>query len=214
MPFFGFIRFFTVLSTRQIGTATVNYRQGEISVNDFYLLPCPCSHKIPVQPRQAGEIITCACGASLEVPTLLKLKTLERAAIQVEQKTPKTAWNAGHRLIFLGAVAVVGSLGIGTWLFLIRPTDPYANFPPEKVKEAVQLLPPVDTWRLWHAWEQSGLQRHNRGLDIALAGQKTQYQIYWVLLALVVGTGLTLVTAGIIIVEIKKNRTRNIKNLS
>jgi hypothetical protein len=175
-------------------------------VSNYYLLPCPCSRKIPVQAGQAGERVTCACGATLEVPTLLGLKKLERAAVSAESIAPRPAWTAGHRIIFLGALVIILSAAVGVWLFLIRPTDPYANFPPEKIKQSVEFLRPIETWELWHKWESAGLQRRKSGFELYITEQKTQYQIYWILLSIAAGTGILIVAGGIVMLNLKKKK--------
>lgn len=43
----------------------------------LYLLPCSCGQKLRVRSRQAGEEVTCACGAVVHVPTIRGLKQLE-----------------------------------------------------------------------------------------------------------------------------------------
>ena len=174
----------------------------------YYLLHCPCGRKIPVQPPQAGEIVTCACGVSLEVPTLLALKALERTEVPSEPNPAKTAWGAGHRLIFLGVLIIIASVAIGGWLFFERPTDPFANLSPEQIKEAFQKLSPSDTWRRWLMYEKAGPTWPKGGLDIFLTEQKSQNQIYWWLLGFLAGAGLACVAAGIIVVHRSKKKVR------
>ena len=173
-----------------------------------YLLPCACGRKIPVDSRQAGEIISCACGASLEVPTLLNLKTLERAEVSPQPETPKAAWSAGHRLVLLGVIVIFVAGVIGVWLFLSRPTDPYANLTPDQIRESIQLLNPRSTWLVWLLFEKGGIKRHKQNLDQFLAGQKTQYQIYNGLLSILFGLGFVLIAAGIIVICYRKIKPR------
>ena len=53
-----------------------------------YRLPCDhCGRAYPVEPRQAGDVITCECGAKLQIPTMLKIKRLEP---WVEDEAPKS----------------------------------------------------------------------------------------------------------------------------
>jgi hypothetical protein len=170
-------------------------------VNIYYLLPCTCSRKIPVQPRQAGEIVTCACGATLEVPTLLRLKTLERAEIPAEPKKTKTPWTAGHRLIFIGALVIFLCVCIAAWLLFIRPTDPYANFTPEQMKLIAEKFTPVQNWNLWQNLQRSGLEHHKRYAEITFGEQLSQFKVYWALLALVAGIAAALIAAGIVLVS-------------
>lgn len=41
-----------------------------------YLLPCSCGQIIPVETSQAGEDVTCSCGLTVRIPTMLKIKKL------------------------------------------------------------------------------------------------------------------------------------------
>jgi hypothetical protein len=177
-------------------------------VNTIYLLPCPCGRKIPIQARQAGEIVTCQCGASTEVPTLLGLKCLEQAKLPSQPITPKTAWGAGHRLIFLGVLVLLFTIGMGIWLFRSRPTDPYANFTPEQMMRLAEECNPMQSWRLWHKLAIDGLEFHKGGAEITFADRQAQHRVFWWLLALGAGSGLTLVAAGIIVLNSKKKKPR------
>ena len=53
-----------------------------------YLLPCSCGRKMPVEPRQAGQSVDCACGESLEIPTMLAMSALEPADSVAENPEP------------------------------------------------------------------------------------------------------------------------------
>ncbi len=177
-------------------------------MDTIYLLPCSCGRKMPVNPRQAGESITCTCGASLEVPTLLNLRILQRAELPPQPEIHKKAWGAGQRLIFLGVIVILFAIAIGGWLFWIRPTDPYAYLSQEQIKQSVPALTPIETWRLWLLLEKGGLERHKRGSEIFFASQRAQYLIYGELLAILSGVGLTLIAAGIIVIRFNKKKHR------
>jgi hypothetical protein len=41
-----------------------------------YSLTCECGQSQPVEPRQAGQSLICACGKTLQVPTMLQIKRL------------------------------------------------------------------------------------------------------------------------------------------
>jgi hypothetical protein len=170
-------------------------------VSTIYLLPCSCGCKIPVDSRQAGEIISCSCGATLEVPTLLTLRTLELASVPIQPETQKANWNTGHRLILLGAVVVLAGIVIGILLFWFRPTDPLANFSVEGIKETSQKLSPSASWTFWKYCETGGLQKRKQPVELFYESEQSQQFVFWCLLALVLGTGLTLATAGLIIIR-------------
>jgi hypothetical protein len=56
--------------------------------------------------------------------------------------------------------------------------------------------------------ERGGLEYHKHGADIVFADLKAQHQIYWWLVAIVAGTGLALVAAGIIVLNLRKKKPR------
>jgi hypothetical protein len=93
-----------------------------------YLLPCSCGQKLTVSARQAGQSVTCSCGARLEVPTLRGLGGLEQAA------TPAVAarrWGDRHRAVFvLVVISLVAAAGAGL-LAMRMPADPTPPPPPE-----------------------------------------------------------------------------------
>ncbi len=175
-------------------------------MNAKYLLPCSCGRKIPVQLRQAGETVTCECGTSIEVPTLLGLKKLELAEVPAEPKTVKPHWTFGHGLIFAGELVILFAILIGVRLFWTRPVDPYADFTPEQMIQAAQTRTPIQSLRLWQMLERSGLERHKRGAEIAYVDMQAQYRVYWWILGLVVGMGVALIAAGITVLKLKKKK--------
>lgn len=63
-----------------------------------YLLPCACGRKLPVEVAQAGEIVRCACGQSVTVPSLRRLRELEHAAPQAVPTSPVTAESSRESL--------------------------------------------------------------------------------------------------------------------
>jgi hypothetical protein len=171
-----------------------------------YLLPCNCGRKIPVEAPQAGEIVACACGASVEVPTLLGLRKLELAEAPPQPAIIKTTWGAGQRLIFLGAIVILIAVAIGVWLFYIRPMDPFANISPDQMKEKAEILSPAQSLHLWEMLDKGGLNPRKRGSEIVFEGMQAQYRIYWWLVGIVAGTGSVLIAAGIVLAYIQTKR--------
>ena len=87
-----------------------------------YLLPCTCGRTHRVSSRQAGDTVACACGASLEVPTMRELSRLEPAATgtPVRQKV----WGLRQGLMFLGSVIAGGGLAAGSYFSLVAMPAP------------------------------------------------------------------------------------------
>jgi hypothetical protein len=175
-------------------------------VNTMYLLPCSCGRKIPVELRQAGETVKCDCGLLLEVPTLTRLKALQKADAVAEPKKAKTVWTNGHRLTFFGGLVILASIVMGGWLFWNRPIDPYANFTPEQMMQAAATRTPLQSLLLWQMLVKSGLEHHKRWDEVVYADIQAQYKVYCWIEGVVVGIGVALVAAGIIILNLKKKK--------
>jgi hypothetical protein len=175
-------------------------------VNTMYLLPCSCGRKIPVQLRQAGETIKCECGASLEVPTLTGIKTLQKSEATAEPRIAKTAWTTGHRLTFFGGLVILAGIVLGGWLFWSRPIDPYANFTPEQMMQAASTRTPLQSLRLWQSLVRGGLEHHKRWAEVVFEDKQAGHQVLWWVWAILPITGFALVAAGIIVLSMKKKK--------
>ena len=175
-------------------------------MNAKYLLPCSCGRKMPVQLRQAGEIVTCECGSSIEVPTLSGLKKLESITAPAMPKTIQPQWTLGHGLIFVGGLVILVAIGIGGWLLWYVPSDPYANFTPEGMMQAASTRTPIQSLRLWQMLVRSGLEHHKRWDEIKFEDKQAGHQVLWWVWALIAITGVALVAAGIIVLNLKKKK--------
>lgn len=174
----------------------------------MYLLPCSCGRKIPVQLRQAGEIVKCDCGNSIEVPTLSIIKKLERAQAPAEHKMIQPNWTFGHGLIFVGGLVILIAIGLSVWLVLSRLSDPFANFTPEGMIQAAHTRTPLQSLRLWQMLEKGGLEHHKRGAEIAYEDEQKRQTVIWWLWSLLPISGLGLIAAGFIVLNFKKKKSR------
>jgi len=114
-----------------------------------YLLPCPCGKTIPVETAQAGQIVRCACGKDIEVPTLLRLRSLDTA-----DEEPKTAargsWGIHQGLTIVGAAIMLVAAASLVFFYLHRPVPPEDVFTEEIVQRYVDnmtLLQSEGDWR-------------------------------------------------------------------
>jgi hypothetical protein len=75
-----------------------------------YLLPCTCGKKTTIVTSQAGQNMTCECGATLVVPKFREITQLEVAEKSVSKNsgrsTSSDSWHGG-----IGAIAAI-SLGL------------------------------------------------------------------------------------------------------
>lgn len=121
-----------------------------------YLLPCSCSHRIPVAAAQAGGKVRCPdCGAERDVPRLGELSRLEVAA--VESPSAGAGWGAAQACLMAGIVAVAVGLSAAVWLRALRsaavPLDERA------IRESAAVAPADEIHRSWLVFERQGIVR-------------------------------------------------------
>jgi hypothetical protein len=136
-------------------------------VTTSYLLPCPCGQKVPVEPRQAGEVVRCSCGASLGVPTMLEMAALERAEPEPAPTRPKRPWGVRQSVALLGVAVFLSAMALVSCLVLTRPTP--AKTPdaptPESIRRKTQAFSAVETLQAWRILRAGGLRQSKAGDD-------------------------------------------------
>lgn len=149
-----------------------------------FLLPCECGEKVVITKVQAGQTLSCQCGRSLEVPTLQRIELLEPAApVAALRRRPEAGWDRRRGLILLGlVVALVGGLWAG-YLELTKP----------RLLD-IQEMSPAVTWSLWQEL-RLGANRFPTPEAQGFAEYLKQNRD-WMIVALVVGAGGLLLTAG------------------
>ena len=70
-----------------------------------FLLPCPCGKSLPIEPRQAGEEITCSCGQQLTIPTMREMRLLPSDGKPAV--APSRNWSGRQGWLFSGGAAIV-----------------------------------------------------------------------------------------------------------
>lgn len=158
-----------------------------------YLLPCSCGRQIVIEPRQAGETISCSCGASLQTPTLLNMTTLELAPPE-SVREPSSNWGLKHRVRLLGTVLVVSAIFGGVWLFLKRPISPFDTIDPERIRQTAQKFSPLQTWDIWETMKQ-GLDRRT---DQQYAAALLRFRLRQGVVIAVALLGVGLIAAGMV----------------
>lgn len=161
-----------------------------------YLLPCPkCGEELPVESSQAGMQMQCFCGAELEVPTLLALKSLE----PLEEKKPpveKAGWGPAQGLFFLGVVLLMSGFGFALALWLSIPA-----YLPEEIDEQFVLrrFQEQTLTESWDHWEQveSLTLRHVPTPELAQWRRLRDTRLRWTYVSATVGcVGLALLLAA------------------
>ena len=162
-----------------------------------YLLPCCCGQKTPIESRQAGEVITCGCGESLKVPTMLEMATLELAEPETAMLAKQHSWGVRERLILLGAVIVLISIGPVIYLFCTPPTSPRIDASPEEIRQATQSLSAVSSWQLYHNLRQRGPAVEPLPVDTVFTEKLLRHRIHEGIALLITCGGIALIVVAL-----------------
>ena len=109
-----------------------------------------------VSRQQAGQTVSCTCGASLEVPALLRLIKLPRAPEPDAAESTGGSWGLRHRLLLLGTVVFLLALTFTVVLVLVFPAPPQKfSPPPEQIREEAAAFLPREAWLVWQRLERS-----------------------------------------------------------
>jgi len=133
-------------------------------VREVYLLPCECGRRIPVEATQSGQEVNCPCGRQLEVPTMLKLSTLERAKRTERSRPPSASWGTRQGVFLLGLIITLAGSGFAAYVYLQRP----------KILPITDLTP-RQTWFVWQLEIRPGLNQPPPGEKQFLAARKTYH---------------------------------------
>jgi hypothetical protein len=84
-----------------------------------YILSCPkCQRDMPVESGQAGQMLHCACGQQVEVPTIRQLRQLRPAD---DEPAAVSRWNRRHGYRFVGGVITAVALVLAGYVWLAWP---------------------------------------------------------------------------------------------
>lgn len=126
-----------------------------------FIVECSCGSEHRVSKKQAGQELTCGCGAIVKIPTLRGFSDLrqavdelpnEAAAVQTRAKNKNAAWSgwrspaiALSALVMLVAIAATGywalqatrnDLGVTTEDFISGGNDAIGNYGPSELSIA------------------------------------------------------------------------------
>ncbi|HYW79879.1 MAG TPA: hypothetical protein VE890_09900 [Thermoguttaceae bacterium] len=167
----------------------------------IYLLPCSCGRKLRVEPRQAGEVIACGCGASLTVPTMREMADLEQAEPKSDTREKWKPWGVHQRLILLGVVLVLLSGPPAIYLWGTLPIIPKRDFDPVAIRRQVDSLSPVHSWHLFRNLRQQGPTLEPLPQTAVQAEKLLRHRIYAGVLTLFACAGI-----GLIVVALTRRR--------
>ncbi|NLE38840.1 MAG: hypothetical protein GX621_12520 [Pirellulaceae bacterium] len=161
-----------------------------------YLLPCECGVRIPVGRAQAGEVVLCSCGRRIEVPTLLRLQSLDTIEDDQPRRAAETSWGVGNGLIVVGvAVTLIAAAG-AVYFFLNRPARPDEQVSREELHESIDTMPLANTYRVWE-YLRHGLHR-KRQINVDYQKEMKAYHIrLGVTLVVLAAAGGTTLVGGL-----------------
>ena len=87
---------------------------------------------------QAGQQIECDCGASLDIPTMVGVRALQRVEPSPEDQRQISRWEARYGVLLVGAVITFAALCMTTYVYMTRP----------QLVE-VEDMDPFQTWLSW-----------------------------------------------------------------
>jgi hypothetical protein len=162
--------------------------------NTKYLLPCSCGREIPVDITKAGQEVQCACGASLEVPTLQGLKTLNRAPLETPPPR-KATWGLRQQLLLVGAVVTTIGLLLASYLFFNRPR--------------MLDLTTVSPLHAWHIWQDLRLGVRESQAEYRMFDAMVAAYWRWLGVVSVIGAlGLLTMASSLLVPSKKKKRPK------
>jgi len=134
-----------------------------------YLLPCPsCQQSIPVEVVQAGEVVSCDCGAEVAVPTLREIRQLpvpdegQPAGLKSDEgPVAVAAWSKLQRYLFaLGFLCAAVSAGVAVSAYLSAARIQYqevAKLDQLAGEQLIELLTPVGAYEAWKMLQTRGI---------------------------------------------------------
>jgi hypothetical protein len=129
-------------------------------VATYYLLPCTCGEKVTVERSQAGQLVQCRCGASLEVPTFAGLSRLSQAAPTHSARPTAGTWGGRQRVLLVGGILLVAAGALATCLVIswpVIPTELSTAEQIERIEQRAKVLSPVESWVTWEAFHATTL---------------------------------------------------------
>ena len=166
-------------------------------------MPCDCGESVVIEAGQAGQQVTCKCGATLEVPTLRGVKQLDvyESPTAKEAAVDGSGWNALFGVMFsLGLLLLVIAGPIAGYLFYQASGLDTDGGDWSNAAAANQSIDNADTFHLldiWKDFRESGLGPKLKPQYLANRETVSQYQTGGTIAAAVAVIGLLLVGGSI-----------------
>lgn len=115
-----------------------------------YLLTCSCGRQHTVETGQAGESISCECGATLPVPTLRQLRQLPEAR-EAQPAAAEPAWGPRQATITVSLLLLAVCLAIAAMSRLSEKPVPVIDpvIYAKNVDQLVTNMTPLQGWQRW-----------------------------------------------------------------
>jgi hypothetical protein len=130
-----------------------------------YLLPCTCGQATPLEASQAGQRVTCACGATLTAPTMRGLAALEKVTEPEPKAKSQRRWSRGQGMLFSGGVvtALVALAATGYMAMIYSEAESNKSqmrefFANQSSDERIDSMAPSDLLKEWYEHQARGLE--------------------------------------------------------
>ena len=123
-------------------------------MSTLFLVPCSCGEKLQVEISQAGEVLVCSCGRSLEIPALRSLRQLDSVSGPTRPSDHRR-WSPSQGVLFVAGSAIfVVSLAAATFLLVAKWEGTTSGFGASHSKATVREdLVDLSPDEAWHEWQ-------------------------------------------------------------
>jgi len=156
-----------------------------------FLLPCECGESVSIEIKQAGQIVSCACGRELQVPTMRGIRELapaddaEAAVVRSWSLTQGALFGCGVPIALIGLFIGGYYYRLQSQIDLRRPSD----------QDIEQWIGVVDEWSTEQLWAFWGLSQEV-GLPPTISPYVTACR-YVARLRMIMWTGVGIACLGI-----------------
>ena len=152
-----------------------------------YLLPCTsCQQSIPVEAVQAGDVVSCDCGAEVAVPTLREIRRLlvaeegqEAGSQPGGSPAAVTTWSKLQRYLFaLGFLCTAVSAGLAGSAYLSASRIQYqevAKLDQLAGEQMIEALTPVGAYEAWKMLQARGIGEQEKPEYVINQERKEEY---------------------------------------